>query len=660
MPSTKIINVLKNDKFEDVLDIFKNTQAKEVIFVLPKKNNALKDEEHFIILSNEAKKADKTVSLLCSNPEINELGKKYDFDILMPKQSLTSASKSSNKPITLVNQIEPDEQKDEDDDMLEKDEYGMEETEKEEDTNKDDDEKIEDEFNNDDDNNDDEEKKKDTDEETDDLDFEPTESRVNHKGDDFDVITVSAPVKTNRSLHEIIKSDDEDKINVKILQRKERAKDIGVNKHQSEEKTNQIKSVWQFNDSYGENSRRKDDSLWNRISLSGKHLLKIKKSFGGGPSRYIIILCAGIAVLLFAAVFLISGSAKIDIKPQKKEMNFPLKISASDKYSSIDASFNKIPGQLFNIEKIVTQTFPATGQREVAQKSKGAITVYNEYGTTPQTLIATTRFESPEGLTFRTLKTIVVPGTKVENGKIIPGSISVEIIADKPGPSYNIAPSKFTIMAFKEKGDTDRYGKFYGQSSEPMRGGVSGMAKVITESDYNAAAETLSSTVKNAVTEALNTQTSGLKIINSAAITIKTPDSSGRIDEATDSFTMTVSGSIKTIGFKQEDLNKILKQYAEKDGSIVVIPEKLDISFDKIILSDSGILDFITKVRGNGYAKINTQNILSSLLGNDKTQIKNYFKDAKEIHSVKVLLSPFWVKKIPKNKEKIQLNIIYD
>ena len=363
---------------------------------------------------------------------------------------------------------------------------------------------------------------------------------------------------------------------------------------------------------------------------------------------------------MFAAVFLISGSAKIDIKPQKKEINFSLKISASDKYSSVDTTFNKIPGQLFNIEEVATQTFQATGQREVAQKAKGAITVYNEYGTTPQTLIATTRFESPEGFIFRTLKTIVVPGTKVENGKIIPGSISVEIIADKPGPSYNISPSKFTIPAFKEKGDTDRYGKFYGQSSEPMKGGVSGMAKVITDSDYTNAISALTAAVKTAVAESLQTQTSGLKIINASAVTMKNPDSNARIDEATDSFIMTVSGFIKTIGFKQEDLNKILKQYAEKDSNITVVPDKLDVSFDKITLTDNNFLDFTVSIKGNGYAQINIQKILSDILGNNTAQIKNYFQNAKEITSAKVLLSPFWIKKIPKNKEKIRLNLIYD
>lgn len=645
MPSTKIINVLKDDKFEEVLDIFKNTPAKEIIFVLPKTNNALKDEEHFIILNNEAKKAAKAVSLLCSNSEINELGKKYDFDILMPKPSTNATSKRLNKPITLINQMEPKDQKDDEEEIGVENETRQTEPDKNEDDNVEEEDK----------------KTEPENEELNDFDLLPAESIANYTEDDLEIVTASAPFKTNRNLNEIITAENEEKINIRILQKKEREKNIDINKNQSEEKTNQIKSVWQFSDNHSGSYGRNDDSLWKRINFPGKRLLKIKKFFGGYRSRYTIMVSSGIAILLFAAIFLISGSAKIDIKPKKQEINLSLKISVSDKYSSVDATFNKIPGQLFNIEKIASQTFLTTGQREVIQKAKGTITVYNEYGTTPQTLIATTRFESPEGFIFRTLKTIIVPGTKVENGKIIPGSINVEIIADKPGPLYNIAPSKFMIPAFKEKGDSDRYGKFYGQSYEPMKNGISGWAKIVTESDYNAAKETLTATVKTAIAEALKTQTSGLKIINPEAVAVKIPDTSAKIDEATDNFIMTVSGSIKTFGFKQEDLHKLIKQYSEKDNAdIVVLPEKLDIGFDQITMADNSTLTFTAKIKGNGYAKINTQNILSDLLGNNKPQIQNYFKNAEKIMSAKVLLLPFWVKKMPKNKDKIQLNLIYD
>mgnify|MGYP001557873065 CR=1 FL=1 len=85
MASTKIINVLKDDKFEEILDLFKETSAKEVIFVLPKKSKAFTSEEHFIILAGEASKTGKKISLLCSNSGVNDLAKKYGFDVLLPK-----------------------------------------------------------------------------------------------------------------------------------------------------------------------------------------------------------------------------------------------------------------------------------------------------------------------------------------------------------------------------------------------------------------------------------------------------------------------------------------------------------------------------------------------------------------------------------------------
>ena len=87
MSSTKIINVLKDDSFQEILDIFKATPAEEVIFVLPKSAKAFKKEEHFVLLRTEAKELGKSVSFLCSNPEINDLAKKYKFDVLLARSA---------------------------------------------------------------------------------------------------------------------------------------------------------------------------------------------------------------------------------------------------------------------------------------------------------------------------------------------------------------------------------------------------------------------------------------------------------------------------------------------------------------------------------------------------------------------------------------------
>src|SRR3989344_4462686 len=114
MASTKIINVLKDDKFEEILDLFRSTSAKEVIFVLPKASRAFKKEEHFVILENEAVKASKKISLLCSSPETNKLAQKYKFDVLLAKNG-------DNKPlITAVNQYNSEKDEEEIEEPVEK------------------------------------------------------------------------------------------------------------------------------------------------------------------------------------------------------------------------------------------------------------------------------------------------------------------------------------------------------------------------------------------------------------------------------------------------------------------------------------------------------------------------------------------------------------
>src|SRR3989344_2428043 len=581
MASTKIINVLKDDKFEEILDLFKNASAQEVIFVLPKTSRAFKNEEHFIILQNEAVKLDKKISLLCSSPEINKLADKYKFDVLLAKNNddktlITTANRFDLK-------VSVNDEEEEIDKTLQED--------------------------NDDDNG-------------------------------YQAITVS---KTNRGLEDIIKQEGTP---IKIVTNKERPMTLAVKKKPASQPVDEIKNVWKE-----QSERIPIENIWAGINNN------TKKSFKNFPKKLLIILGI-ISIVMFGTIIYIStGSAKIDITPSKQPLDLQLKISSSDKFSFVDVGLHKIPGQLFNIEKSATQTFSTTGEKEVAQKSRGKITVFNEYGTTPQVLIATTRFQTQDGLIFRTLKGVTVPGTKVENGKIIPGSISVEVIADKAGQSYNILASKFTIPAFNERGDAGRYEKIYGKSSEDMKGGIIGKAKIVTEYDSNTAKQVLSDQVVKDVENSLKTQTAGLKVINSSAIKLGKPDSTAKIDEAFDNLTMTISGFIKTVGFKEDDLMELVKQYIEKSENLTVVNENLTINYDNVVLDDgSNTLSFTLNIKGNGYTKIDSDKIKNDLSGKNEKEIKDYFKDISDIESVKVILSPFWVKKIPQNKGRTNLS----
>ncbi len=468
--------------------------------------------------------------------------------------------------------------------------------------------------------------------------------------DEYEVVTVS---KTRRGLEGIVKQEGRP---LKVNPLKERpvtleVKPVRPSKTQAHHEVEDIKNVWKEQDA---RSYAPSENIW-----SGVHS-RTKKTLRHFPKKSLVILGVFSVILLGTIIYVSAGSAKIDIYPKKQSLEFQLKVSASDKFSFVDAGLNKIPGQLFSIEKNASQTYLATGERDVAQKARGIITVYNEYGTTPQVLIATTRFESPEGLVFRTLKAVTVPGTKVENGKIIPGSIKVEVIADKPGDTYNIPPAKFTIPAFNERGDAGRYEKIYGRSDEAMKGGIVGKAKVVTETDFNTAKQALSDQVRKELEESLKTQLSGLKSIYPSAIQLKEPESTARIDEAADEFMMAVSGSIKTVGFKEEDLKGLIKQFVDKTKNLTVIPDKLTISYSDITFDPiTGVLSFTVDVKTTGYAKVDSDKIITDLAGKNEEEIKNYLKGLAGIDTAKVVLSPFWVKKMPQDKERIKIQIHY-
>lgn len=631
MSSTKIINVLKDDSFSEIIDLFKATPADEVIFVLPKRSKAFQKEDHFLSLREEAKSLGKTVSFLCSNPELNELAKKYRFDVLLARSPVPR--KKSNS-VNVVNEIE---------EFYAEPAIAGEEAESISTTKP----------------------KAEADEE--DLDFEDSEV------EEF----VPVVAKSTPRFEDIVVPDTEDQYDVKVSGKKERAMPIEVNISDFEYETTEhravddIKSVWAsqsiptrsnsgqsgswiqwIRESY--NSRPKKDKR-PTISLASRSRRSNQPAHKVG---LIVLTCASI-IVLGTVVFFSTGKAQVTIKPVSTPLSLSLTVSASDNNSSVDLARMSIPGQVFNVQKTVSQSFPATGHVDVAQKARGTMTVYNEL-TADQPLIATTRFESADHHIYHTLTSVIVPAGKTVSGKLVPGSINVQVIADKAGQDYNVAVGLFSIPAFKEKGDTTKYQKVYGQSTTEMRGGTSGKAVVATDSDLASAKKALSTLVTTSIQEELKSQINNLKVINDSQPIVGEVTSNGTIDTTNNTFTANLSGSLKTVGFKKEDLDELVSQYIDKRNNMTILADKTTLTYDNIRWDDSkSALSFTVKIDGTGYEKVDRQKIITGLLGKNDKQIKAYLGGISGISSANVSLSPFWVRSIPKDQDKVHVEISY-
>lgn len=137
-------------------------------------------------------------------------------------------------------------------------------------------------------------------------------------------------------------------------------------------------------------------------------------------------------------------------------------------YPTATAASGTLPYTVQTLTFEDTEVVPAQGTKFVETKASGSITIYNDYSEAPVKLLATTRFETPEGLVFRVPVQAVVPGKKGST----PGSVQVTIVADAAGPAYNVGPvAKFTLPGLK---GGPMFAGVYARSDAAFSGGFSG------------------------------------------------------------------------------------------------------------------------------------------------------------------------------------------
>ena len=374
---------------------------------------------------------------------------------------------------------------------------------------------------------------------------------------------------------------------------------------------------------------------------------------------FLVFIALGVITFGLVAYFVLP-KAKLVIALKKESILFDLPVLVDKNTFKIDLMLNKIPGRLIKTQSQETREFPATGERQLDEKARGLITVYNEYSSSPQTLVETTRFLSTEtGKVFKTTKTIVVPGAKIEEGKIVPNSINVEVIADEPSPEYNIGPSNFTIPGFK---GTAKYNGFYGKSKTAMSGGSIGKVKIVSKEDLEKAKESLAKELREKIIQSLKNQVpTNFKLFNEALKeeTIETVFSQ-QAGERAEKFTLNLKNQATAIVFDPRYIDElvdknIISQISEKKK---VLPNAREINYTKWQVNfDKGQIGLDIKVKQGITWEVNISDLKKELAGKNESEIKKILSQKPEIQNIQVIFWPFWVKRIPEQTSKIEIII---
>ncbi len=366
-------------------------------------------------------------------------------------------------------------------------------------------------------------------------------------------------------------------------------------------------------------------------------------------------------VLVGGFGFFFLSKAEIEIWPETDTLSLEETLSVDLEIKEPDFEAKVIPGKTFSDQKSVSQEFSASGKVLKEEKATGIIQVYNEYSTSPRTLVPS-RFVSTDGKLFWSLKRITIPGARYEKGKLVPGEIDVEVQAAEAGEDYNIGPSTFALPALA---GSPLYTTIYGRSFSPMAGGFKGEISQVLQEDLEQAEKILVEKVRKDSRDFLKRSLPSDFVLLDETISQEIVEANSLVEAGAEvgSFDFQVKVNSEALGFKKSDIENFAKNYIslntpeskkiqEESLEINYFPESIDLESGKIVLN--------LEIKAKVYSDIDLTELKKALLGKSREEVKIFLENLTQITKIEIKSWPFLKKKAPENMNKIELKLNLD
>lgn len=358
------------------------------------------------------------------------------------------------------------------------------------------------------------------------------------------------------------------------------------------------------------------------------------------------VVALGIALLLGLNYYLTSAKLTIFAKA--------IRIDASFDFSADPGGATgptTIPATLLTIPKSLAANVQASGKKDVGTPAKGTMNLSNCYDNQPHTLVAGTRFQSPDGKVFRSSEDATVPGgTGSFFGCTVPGKVSVSVTADANGDSYNLASgTKYAIPALppgQQAGITASGGQ--------MSGGISKTVPVILQADVDKARQVALDAAKADIQKDFTAKAGKdqLAIVASLRQTVASATSNPDVGAEAPQASMAIQVTFTELAVDRGKLKELTKAQEQKqvgaqnqiydDGSgSLVIKSANDES------PPTGAQSFHAVTTAYSGAKIDKEALANSLKGKKYGEAADMAAHLPGVERADLSISPAWATSMP-------------
>ncbi len=377
-----------------------------------------------------------------------------------------------------------------------------------------------------------------------------------------------------------------------------------------------------------------------------------------GRKTHRLLWGAGVLSLLILFIVASTVFARLTVNLKLRHEGVALK----DISAAFDTSVSKlllvprvVPAQKFELSKTILEEFESTGKKNVEEKARGKVKLYNAFSSSPQALVASTRFVTDSGIVLRLSKSVIVPGAKIEEAKIVPLFLEVELVADEAGDRGNLSEGvNLKIPGFK---GTAKYDGFYAITSASFSGGYKGEARVATLEDLKKAQEKVTQRVYKELEEEIVrkippdfTLIDQLRQIEITKVVVP------KVEARLDRFSVEARATAKVIVFRKGDVKTLVqsivipereaKELVEGATNIQYIVRNIDFSKGRADIVLTG--EVMTK------AKISTNEFAGLIQGRKERSILEALRARSELATFSISFFPPWRFTAPQDPQRIK------
>ena len=375
-------------------------------------------------------------------------------------------------------------------------------------------------------------------------------------------------------------------------------------------------------------------------------------------SRLLLWGIAGISIIVLGGLGLfVFRDTTVTITPRSHTLVFD-QAAQFIAYPGATAATGSLSYTVAQTDFSGSQDVAGQGTTHVETKAAGSITVYNNFSVSSEHLIKNTRFQSPDGLIFRTPADVVIPGRVGPK----PGQVTVTVTADQSGTQYNIAsPVKFIVPGLKT--NSAMYSGIYAQSSAPISGGSSGTQTGVAD-DIRAGA------VASIRAKLLAQAQSYVHVLNSATTTtfaslaqITYQDSADQ-DQANGKVAINETVHVMAPLFPADTFASVVgitTSAINEDVPVYLVPGS---GYDAQLVSTSSValgtdpINFFLVGTAVLVWQIDTRALATTLAGKDQGAFQTVITGFPGVDTAHARIEPFWKTSFPTDASKIKVVLL--